>query len=304
MKIIEVKNLIKKFDGLIAVDNVTFEVNQGETFGILGPNGAGKTTTLEMMEGLQSITSGMAILDGHNVIKETHLVKSLIGVQLQSSSFFDGLKLTELLVTFASLYNRKIDPHTLLDMVQLSEKSKFKFKELSGGQKQRFSIAAALVNDPKVLFLDEPTTGLDPQARHNLWDLVTNIKKTGKTIIITTHYMEEAEVLCDRIAIMDHAKIIALDTTQKLLQTSGVNSTITFQVDKKCPVDHFKALPGVNQAIDEDHGYRLIISDAEKALPALFGHQRKCDAKLFNLQLKQPTLEDVFLKLTGKKLRD
>ncbi|MDP2684667.1 MAG: ATP-binding cassette domain-containing protein [bacterium] len=304
MSIIEVKNLTKKFDDLKAVDDITFEVNQGETFGILGPNGAGKTTTLEMMEGLQPITSGMATLDGHDVTKETHLVKSLIGVQLQSSSFFDGLKLTELLTTFASLYNRKIDPHTLLDIVQLSEKSKFKFKELSGGQKQRFSIAAALVNDPKVLFLDEPTTGLDPQARHNLWDLVTNIKKTGKTIIITTHYMEEAEILCDRIAIMDHAKIIALDTTQKLLQTSGVNSTITFQVDKKCPVDHFRELPGVDQAIDEDHGYRLIISDAEKTLPALFGHQRKCDSKLFNLQLKQPTLEDVFLKLTGKKLRD
>ena len=304
MNIIEVKNLTKKYKEFTAVDSISFEVAQGEIFGILGPNGAGKTTTLEMIEGLKFITSGSATLDGHDVKKEAQLVKSLIGVQLQSSSFFDGLNLKELLVTFGSLYNRKINPTELLEKVQLVEKSKSKFKELSGGQRQRFSIAAALVNDPKVLFLDEPTTGLDPQARHHLWKLIMEIRKAGKTIVLTTHYMEEAEMLCDRIAIMDNAKIVALDNTENLLKHTGTNSTITFKVDNKCPVDHFTSLPGVEKAIDDDNGYHIITNDPEKTLPSLYGHSRKCQSKIFNLQLKQPTLEDVFLKLTGSKLRE
>jgi len=304
MNIIDVKGLTKKFDLLTAVNNISFEVTEGEIFGILGPNGAGKTTTLEMIEGLQTITSGSAVLDGHNVTKETNRVKSLIGVQLQSSSFFDGLKLKELLHTFGSLYNRKIDSHDLLEKVQLTEKIGSKFKELSGGQKQRFSIAAALVNDPKVLFLDEPTTGLDPQARRHMWNLISDINKSGKTIVLTTHYMEEAEILCNRIAIMDHAKIIALDNTPNLLQKSEVQSSITFQVDKKCPVEHYESLPGVDKAIDENHRIRLISADPEITLPALFGHHKECTGNISNLQLTQPTLEDVFLKLTGKKLRD
>src|ERR1041385_4903614 len=224
--IIEVKNLVKKYGNFTAVDGINFAVRPGEVFGILGPNGAGKTTTLEMIEGLKQITSGQVILDGHDVAKETRLVKSLIGVQLQSSSFFDALNLAELLDTFASLYGRKVDAMELLREVQLEEKAKNQHKELSGGQKQRFSIAAALVNDPKVLFLDEPTTGLDPQARRNLWDLVTEINKKGKTIVLTTHYMDEAEVLCDRIAVMDNAKIVTLDTTRNLLANTGVQPTI------------------------------------------------------------------------------
>lgn len=304
MNIIEVKNLTKKYDKLVAVDNISFEVAKEEIFGILGPNGAGKTTTLEMIEGLKHITSGVAILDGHDVSKDTQLVKSLIGVQLQSSSFFDGLSLKELLITFGSLYKRTIDADKLLEKVQLTDKAKNKFKELSGGQKQRFSIAAALVNDPKVLFLDEPTTGLDPQARRHMWQLVTEINKLGKTIIITTHYMEEAEILCDRIAIMDHAKIVALDTTENLLKYTEAHSTITFKVDEKCPIEHFTSLPGVEKAIDENHGYRIITSDPEITLPSLYDHGRQCKSKIMNLQLKQPTLEDVFLKLTGSKLRE
>ncbi|XOU94564.1 MAG: ABC transporter ATP-binding protein [Candidatus Kerfeldbacteria bacterium] len=304
MNIIEVKNLTKKYKELTAVDSISFEVKQGEIFGILGPNGAGKTTTLEMIEGLKLITNGTANLDGHDVGKDAQIVKSLIGVQLQSSSFFDGLNLKELLVTFGSLYNRRINADELLEKVQLTDKSKSKFRELSGGQKQRFSISAALVNDPKVLFLDEPTTGLDPQARHHLWKLITEIRKAGKTIVITTHYMEEAEVLCDRIAIMDNAKIVALDTTENLLKHTGTNSTITFKVDKKCPIEHFESLPGVEKAIDDNHEFRIITNDPEKTLPSLYDHSRKCQSKIFNLQLKQPTLEDVFLKLTGSKLRE
>lgn len=302
--IIDVKNLTKKYADFTAVDGINFQVQKGEIFGILGPNGAGKTTTLEMIEGLKEITSGDVILDEKNVKHHTRDVKSVIGVQLQASSFFDGLNLKELIVTFASLYGRSVDPIELLKAVQLEDKAKSMVKELSGGQKQRLSIAVALVNDPKVLFLDEPTTGLDPQARRNMWDLIAKINKEGKTIVITTHYMEEAEVLCNRIAIMDNAKIIALDTPANLLLNSGVGTSIVFKVDKKCPVEHFEKLPAVTKAISEDHSYRLHTTNVEETLPAIFSHEKECNFKIFDLQLKQATLEDVFLKFTGRKLRD
>lgn len=219
--IIDAKNLQKKYGDFTAVDSISFTVEQGEIFGILGPNGAGKTTTLEMLEGLKGITAGTVMLDGHNVHDETRLVKSLIGVQLQASSFFDNLNLKELVEVFGSLYGRKVDAMALLRHVELEEKATSYVKALSGGQKQRLSIAVALVNDPKVLFLDEPTTGLDPQARRHLWDLIQSINQQGKTVVLTTHYMEEAEVLCNRIAIMDHAKILTLDTPQRLKEQSG-----------------------------------------------------------------------------------
>jgi ABC-2 type transport system ATP-binding protein len=302
--IIEVKNLTKIYGKNTAVDGINFEVREGEVFGILGPNGAGKTTTLEMIEGLKPITSGQAILDGHDVAHDTRKVKSLIGVQLQSSSFFEELNLKELLETFASLYGRKVDGMELLREVQLEEKSGSRVKELSGGQKQRFSIAAALVNDPKVLFLDEPTTGLDPQARRNLWDLATAINKKGKTIVLTTHYMDEAEILCDRIAIMDHAKIIALDTTENLLKLPGLETSLRFRVDKDCSVEHLNQLEGVTHVTHEDHTYRLTTGNSEATLSGLFKHAKECGFKLIDLQLHQPTLEDVFLKLTGHALRD
>lgn len=298
------QNLTKRYGGFTAVDAISFEVKTGEIFGILGPNGAGKTTTLEMVEGLKQITSGEVSLDGHSVKAEPRLVKSIIGVQLQASSFFDGLSLTELLTTFGSLYGRQVDALDLLTKVELKEKAQNQVKELSGGQKQRLSIAAALVNDPKVLFLDEPTTGLDPQARRHMWDLISSINKQGKTIVITTHYMEEAEVLCDRIAIMDHAKIVALDTPINLLKNSGVGSTIIFNVDNPCDISHFKQLPGVLEAASEDHRYHLVSADPEQTLPALFKHETDCQFKLFNLRLEQATLEDVFLKMTGRTLRE
>lgn len=216
--LISVKDLKKSYGKFKAVKGVTFEIEKGEVFGILGPNGAGKTTTLEMMEGLKDITSGSSTIDGVDVSKNSNEVKEMIGVQLQSSSFFDNLNLVELLTVFRDLYSTRRDPHELLREVGLSDKAKAKVKDLSGGQKQRFSIAAALVNDPVALFLDEPTTGLDPQARRNLWELVQGIQKKGKTIIITTHYMDEAEILCDRVAIMDKGKIIALDTPKNLIE--------------------------------------------------------------------------------------
>lgn len=325
--IIEVQNLTKKYNNFLAVDGISFSVRSGEIFGILGPNGAGKTTTLEMIEGLKPITAGQAYLDGHDVSWETRTVKLLIGVQLQSSAFFEGLNLLELLDTFAALYNRRVDAMELLREVQLEDKAKSEHKELSGGQKQRFSIAAALVNDPKVLFLDEPTTGLDPQARRNLWQLISSINKKGKTIVLTTHYMDEAEVLCDRIAIMDHAHIVALDTTANLLKLPGLATNLHFRVDKECDPEHLKKLSAVLAVEQEDHAYRLTTSNSEATLSDLFKHAKECgftplearsrDAtvsasgglpltgfRLIDLQLHQPTLEDVFLKLTGHTLRD
>lgn len=248
--LIEVHDLKKYYGDFAAVKGVSFEVKRGEVFGILGPNGAGKTTTLEMMEGLKSIDDGQVIVNKIDVTKDPYGVKEMIGVQLQSSTFFDKLNLVELLKLFGDLYGQKKDPYELLEEVDLTEKAKAYVKNLSGGQRQRFSIAASLVNDPVAIFLDEPTTGLDPQARRNLWDLVKSIQKRGKTIVITTHYMDEAEQLCDRIAIMDDGEIIALDTPDGL-----INGLL-----KK--------------------GFRP------------------------HTEVKKATLEDVFIDLTGKELRD
>lgn len=216
--IISVKDLTKKYGSTTTVKGISFEVKEGEVFGTLGPNGAGKTTTLEMIEALRPITSGEVIIDGHDVKKQPKKVKDSIGVQLQSTSFYDKITLKEQLRMFGSFYGKNVDAMELLDSVDLTKKANEYPEKLSGGQRQRFSIASALVNTPRVLFLDEPTTGLDPQARHNLWELVETIKKRGITIVLTTHYMEEAERLCDRLAIMDSGKIIALDTPDNLIK--------------------------------------------------------------------------------------
>ncbi len=249
--LLEVHNLKKRYDdGFEAVKGVSFAVSKGEVFGILGPNGAGKTTTLEMIEGLRTITDGHALIDGLDVSRDPFAVKERIGIQLQASAFFPNLKLVELLQLFNDLYADSSDPMELLREVELEEKAGAAVKELSGGQAQRFSIATTLVNNPVCIFLDEPTTGLDPQARRNLWDLVRHIKEKGTTIILTTHYMEEAQVLCDRVAIMDEGKIIALDTPDKLITQ-------------------------------------------------LLGRGFKPHTKV-----QAATLEDVFIDLTGKELRD
>lgn len=302
--IITVTDLKKVYGDFTAVDGVSFTVHHGETFGILGPNGAGKTTTLEMMEGLKLMTSGSVILDEKDVSTHAREVKSVIGVQLQASSFFDGLSLKELVETFGALYGQKVDAMELLREVQLEEKFKSKVKELSGGQKQRLSIAVALVNKPKVLFLDEPTTGLDPQARRNLWDLIAAVKKRGVTIVLTTHYMEEAEVLCDRIAIMDHAKIIAFDTPLNLLQLADTAATIEFHIDKPLDVAGLKGVRAVEEVKSEDHVMMIKSKDPSTALPGIFSYAHSHGVRINNLQMHQPTLEDVFLKLTGRTLRD
>lgn len=209
--IITVQHLIKDYGNLRAVNDISFEVKEGEIFGLLGPNGAGKSTTLEIMETLRPKTSGKIMIGGFDLDKDPPQIKKIIGVQLQSSGYYPNLNLKELLQLFSGLYNQSIDPLFLLDKVQLTDKATAKYKSLSGGQKQRFSIATTLIHQPKIIFLDEPTTGLDPQARRNLWQLIRQIQSEGTTVIITTHYMDEAEYLCDRVAIMDHGNIVALD---------------------------------------------------------------------------------------------
>jgi ABC-2 type transport system ATP-binding protein len=216
--ILRVENLQKSYDGKKAVDGISFEVKKGEIFGILGPNGAGKTTTLEMIETLRDIDGGTATIDGVDVAKYPYKVRGMIGVQPQTPGFQDKTKLTELIQMFAAAYGEKVNPKKFLDEVNLGEKADAYVEQLSGGQKQRFSIVTALVHNPKVFFLDEPTTGLDPQARRNLWELIEEVRDRGISVILTTHYMDEAEVLCDRIAVMDHGKIIKLDTPKNLIK--------------------------------------------------------------------------------------
>jgi len=217
--IIQVHDLRKSYGDLKAVDGISFGVSAGEVFGILGPNGAGKTTTVEILEGMRAPDSGIAVVNGIDVQKDPRAVKKIIGIQLQFSAFFDRLSLVEILDVMASLYHRQIDALVLLRDVELDDRADALFKELSGGQKQRFSVASTLVNDPILLFLDEPTTGLDPQARRHMWELVQRFKSEGRTVLLTTHYMEEAEELCDRVAIMDHGKIVAMDRPAALVDS-------------------------------------------------------------------------------------
>ena len=217
MSVISVSNLVKNYGSFQAVKGVSFDVYENEIFGLLGPNGAGKSTTLEIVETLRTKTSGKVMVNGFDLDKEPDEIKKIIGVQLQSSGYYPGLTLVELIELFCGLYNRKVNPMELLEMVSLKDKTKSQFKQLSGGQKQRFSVATTLINQPKIIFLDEPTTGLDPQARRSLWELIKQIRQRGTTVIITTHYMDEAEYLCDRVAIIDSGKIIALNSPDQLI---------------------------------------------------------------------------------------
>ena len=302
MAIIQVKNLTKKYGKLKAVDNISFEVKQGETFGILGPNGAGKTTTLEILEGIRRPTKGAAFIDKLSIKKDREHIKEIIGVQLQATAFFEYLTVKEILELFADLYSNPIDVNKLISDVMLEAKKKSYSTQLSGGQKQRLSIASALVNRPKVIFLDEPTTGLDPQARRSVWKLVKSMQKKGQTIVITTHYMEEAEKLCDRVAIMDAGKIIALDSPQGLIKSSGIKSRIMFRVVKPLPLDFIKNCG--REIIKKDHVIIVESKHPEHALHKLMECAEKNKIDILDLKVLQPTLEDVFLKLTGKKLRE
>ncbi len=306
--IIEVENLTKKYGKLIAVDNISFDVQKGEVFGLLGENGAGKTTTLEMIEGLRKPTDGEIKILNLDIKKNLNEIKQKIGVQLQSSAYFDDLKLREILELFGGFYRTHIYPARLFKMVGLESKKEQYIRNLSGGQKQRFSIIASLVNDPEVVFLDEPTTGLDPIARRNTWDIISQIKKQGKTIVLTTHYMEEAEMLCDRVAIMDKGKIIAIDKPHKLIERShspykiefvlsGENLKLIENLMGDCQIEEgdIKNLPG------KTAHYEIKIK-SQTALNKALNLVQKEEPE--SIKVGSVTLEDVFIELTGRTITD
>ncbi len=308
-----VQDLVKTFPvrggaSLTAVDQVSFSVRRGEVFGFLGPNGAGKTTTLEIIEGLQSPTSGHVTVLGMDGEKDREEVKERIGVQLQAGAYFNYLTLEEILDLFGSFYSKRVSPRVLLEKVGLLPKRRSLVRELSGGQAQRFSIVAAIVNDPDVLFLDEPTTGLDPQARRNLWELIASInKEDGKTVVLTTHYMEEAEILCDRVAIVDHGKIQALDTTIGLVSRLPTAYRIAFSTPDRVEPDELKALPGVHEVSASANGdmhYELGVARAAETMPPFVDWVRARGIEVNDVRVAPATLEEVFLSLTGRDLRE
>ena len=305
--VIEVENLSKRYGSLKAVDGVSFSVRRGEVFGILGPNGAGKTTTLECIEGLTQPTGGRTSVLGFDSQRESQQVKQRIGVQLQASAYFDYLTLQETLDLFGAFYKRSVAPLELLERVNLADRASATVNKLSGGQQQRFSIAAALVNDPEVVFLDEPTTGLDPQARRNLWEFIRSMNDAGRTVVLTTHYMEEAEYLCDRIAIMDNGKVIALDTPANLISALPVPYEIRVVMSGDGSVDtaELARLPGIESATPDDGGtYRLGCADASTGVAALTNWASGAGLAITHLEVVASNLEDVFLSITGHELRE
>ncbi len=303
--VIRVENLVKHFGTVRAVDGVSFEVVHGEVFGLLGPNGAGKTTTLETIEGLLEPTSGRTVVLGIDTHDGIERVKERIGVQLQASAYFDHLTLKEILELFGGFYPKKVKPDELLARVGLQEKANATVSTLSGGQKQRFTIAAALVNDPEVVFLDEPTTGLDPQARRSLWEFIQQIHQEGRTVVLTTHYMEEAQFLCQRVAIMDLGKVVALDSPMNLIRGLPTPYQIKFVTGVPVPLQELSNLDGVKEVtLGKDDTYILTSGDTGKSLPALFSRVREKGIALRHMEVISSTLEDVFLTLTGKQLRD
>lgn len=305
--IVDVQDLTKRYGSLLAVDRVNFAIGQGEIFGFLGPNGAGKTTCLEMMEGLRKPDGGKVLLKGVSVWPDPGKVKNLIGVQLQSTSFYEELTVKEIMILFASLYGRRLSGKqldSLLGMAGLEEKRNAYTNSLSGGQKQRLAIITALVNEPEIIFLDEPTTGLDPQARRRSWEIIRELQSKGKTIILTTHYMEEAENLCERVAIIDQGKIVAIDQPQKLIDQLDKKSKISFTGSR--PLDNlFLAQFGAEAGrFNSDDGYVVFSGDPAQTIGALLERAKQEGIVIKNLHVSSPSLDDVFLGLTGKELRD
>ncbi|CAN5678889.1 ABC transporter ATP-binding protein [soil metagenome] len=305
--IIEARGLVKCYGATTAVDGVDVSVRQNEIFGILGPNGAGKTTTLEMIEGLRDPDAGSIQLAGIDALANPIALKKSIGVQLQSTALFDYLTLAELIELFAALYGADTGParvNRLIGMVSLEDKRNARVDQLSGGQKQRLSIALAMVNDPMVLFLDEPTTGLDPQARRNLWDVIRDLREGGTTIVLTSHYMEEAEELCDRVAVMDYGKIIACDTPLALVQSLGESATVRARIEGRLDSNRLERLRGATGSVVNDGQLAIQTVDVPGTLADLFALADEEGVRLDNLTTTSATLEDVFLSYTGRSLRE
>lgn len=303
MPVIKVEHLRKVYGKVVAVNDISFEVQEGEIFGMVGPNGAGKTTTIECLESLRNPDSGKISVLGLNPRNDGYTLRERIGIQLQEATLYDRIRVWEALDLFASFYHHSIDWNSLLETLGLEDKRNSYINKLSGGQKQRLYIALALVNDPELIFLDELTTGLDPQARRMMWKLVQDIRNQGKTVFLTTHYMEEAEQLCNRVAIIDRGNIIALDTPENLIRSLGVDSRIIFSVKEPFEIEHLKKLKRVSRV--ECSNERVIVyGQGEKLVGEVVNMLTVDGVHFHDLRTEQPTLDDVFLTLTGHEIRD
>lgn len=298
------RNLVKQFGSLVAVNGVELEVGRGECFGLLGPNGAGKTTTIEILEGLQAPTTGTVELFGRNWREHERELREMIGISLQETKLNEKLTVIETLRLFRSFYREGRDPDTLIAQLSLTEKKNTRVGKLSGGQRQRLGVACALAGDPEILFLDEPTTGLDPQSRLELWEQVMNFKAAGGTILLTTHYMDEAERLCDRIAVVDHGKLIALGTPAELIAKLQAANVIEFASEPMMSESDAESIPGVTGVHRRGPNLSLNVDSLAQTVPALLQRIERSGAKLINLSTHRATLEDVFVALTGRELRE
>jgi ABC-2 type transport system ATP-binding protein len=299
---------VKRYGKVIAVDGLDLDVRTGECFGMLGPNGAGKTTTVEIFEGLRDADAGQVEVLGDEWRGDGLRLRSRLGIQLQETKFPEKLKVSEVVTLFRSFYPRGLDVAKVLALVGLQEKAAAHVRTLSGGQKQRLSLGCALVGDPELLFLDEPTTGLDPQSRRQTWEIVESLKARGRTVLITTHYMEEAARLCDRVAVVDHGKVIALGTPRELIASLGAEHVIEFAVDdhQRGAIDDgiLRGLPSVEDVARDGGSWRLTVREVHRAVPALLAALSEQRAEPTHLTTHHATLEDVFMALTGRRLRD
>ena len=303
-EVVSVVDLRKSYGQVHAVDGVSFEVARGEVFGLLGPNGAGKTTTIEMLEGLRKPDGGHATVLGIDVARQPDALKERIGVQLQSASLYPDLTAAELLALFASFYARSLPPKQLLEQLGLDERSSALTKELSGGQRQRLSIAIALVNDPELIFLDEPTTGLDPQGRRSLWEHIERLRDEGRTVLLTTHYMEEAEQLCDRVAVVDHGQVLEIGTVDELVARHFTERALRFDARPELSDELLAGLRDVTRVAHEGTEVILYTRNVPRTISDLLSRAEQAGAPDIDVAVRRPTLEDVFLKLTGRALRD
>jgi ABC-2 type transport system ATP-binding protein len=302
--ILQVENLVKKYGDVEAVRGVSFSVEEGEVFGLLGPNGAGKTSTIEILEGLRTLDSGRVSVCGLDPQRNPIEVKNSIGATLQATSLPDKLRVGEAIRLFAGFYKRRRNTDELLKRFGLEEKRFAFYSQLSGGQKQRLALAMALINDPQVLFFDEPTAGLDPQVRREIYGVIEQLKREKKTIVITTHYIEEAERLCDRVAIIDHGKVIALGTPRELKQNSADTTRVEVHLAKPEAVETLRKLDGVAEAREVEGAYVLHCQRPAPAIVSLVKHLESAGNELVSLEIATPSLEDVFIELTGRRLRD
>lgn len=303
---LRVRALRKAYDDVVAVSGLDLEVPAGECFGLLGPNGAGKTTTIEICEGLTARDSGDVEVLGMRWETDARALKQRLGIQLQETQLSEKLTVAETVRLFRSFFDDGPTPERVIALVQLEEKARSRVGTLSGGQKQRLALACALVGDPQILFLDEPTTGLDPQARRQLWELIEEFKRAGRTILLTTHYMDEAERLCERVAIMDHGKVIALGSPRELVASIGVEHVVEFSADgaQRLDLAELRAIDGVRDVRADNGSVRMQVTALHRAVPALLAELVRLDVRLTELRTHSATLEDVFVTLTGRHLRD